>query len=74
MLDPPRDGLKIKGKLFDKKRGIKTVLYISCDLATLTRDVKFMQEQGFKIKEVQPVDMFPQTPHIEVLVHLQRTK
>ncbi len=72
VLDPPRDGLKIKGRLFEKKRGLKKVFYISCDLATLTRDIKYMQEHGFKVKEVQPLDMFPQTPHIELLVHLQR--
>lgn len=74
ILDPPRDGLKIKGNLFDakgdKKTKIKNIFYISCDLATLTRDLEFMQEQKFKIKEIQPLDMFPQTSHIEIMVWL----
>jgi 23S rRNA (uracil1939-C5)-methyltransferase len=74
VLDPPREGLKIKGELFDKKHKLQQIIYISCDLATLCRDLKEMQQAGFNLREVQPVDLFPQTPHVEVLVHLSRGK
>lgn len=72
VLDPPRDGLKIKENLLPKKSKVSDVLYISCDLATLVRDVEYFQSQKFKIKEIQPLDMFPQTPHVETLVWLAR--
>ncbi len=72
ILDPPRDGLKVKEHLLPKKSKIRDVLYVSCDLATLVRDVEYFQGHKFKIKEVQPLDMFPQTPHVETLVWLRR--
>lgn len=72
VLDPPRDGLKVLGNLFAKKSQIKHVFYISCDLATLTRDLAVFQENKFKIKDVQPIDQFPNTPHIECLVYLKK--
>ncbi len=77
LLDPPRDGLKnetlksVQG-LFRKKSRIQDVLYISCNLATLVRDLQAFTDHGFKIKDVQPVDQFPHTPHIELMVHLQK--
>ena len=72
VLDPPRDGLKIRKNLFNKKNKLSKVLYISCDLATLVRDLSDFCQNGFDIVDVQPVDLFPQTPHIEVLVELHR--
>lgn len=73
VLDPPRDGLKEREKfLGPKKRGIKKVFYISCDLMTLVRDVKAFQQEGFHVSEVQPLDQFPHTPHIELMVAMER--
>ena len=72
VLDPPRDGLKAKDGLFAKHAQLSDVFYIYCDLATLTRDLKDFIAQGFKVREIQPLDMFPQTPHIEMLVHLRK--
>lgn len=72
ILDPPRDGLPSTDEVLKEGASIREVLYISCDLATLTRDLKQFLDGGFKVREVQPVDMFPQTPHIETLVHLRR--
>lgn len=72
VLDPPRDGLKVKDGLFAKHAQLSDVFYISCDLATLTRDLKDFIAEGFKVREIQPLDMFPQTPHIEMLVHLRK--
>ena len=72
VLDPPREGLKVLGELFKINRQLNDVFYISCDLATLMRDTRKFIEQGFIVKDAQPVDMFPQTPHIEMLVWLSR--
>lgn len=73
VLDPPRDGLKCRAGLFDKKSRLRHVIYISCDLATLCRDLRDFIAAGFEIHEVQPVDLFPQTPHVELLVSLRRS-
>ena len=73
VLDPPRDGLKIKGALFANTSGIQQIFYISCDLATFCRDAQEICAQGFHLDEVQPVDMFPQTPHVELLSVFRRT-
>ena len=48
------------------------VVYVSCDSATLARDVKYMGEQGYRVEKVQGCDMFPFTVHCEVCVKLCR--
>ena len=74
VLDPPRDGLKVsKGIFSQKKSKLRDVFYISCDLATLMRDVKTFLDHGYSVVEVQPLDQFPHTAHIEILVHLKKT-
>lgn len=72
VLDPPRDGLKTLGQLQTKKSPIKTLLYISCDLATFARDAQALIKEGFNLTLLQPVDMFPQTPHVELLARFAR--
>lgn len=72
VVDPPRDGLKLKEGLLRKRSKLRDILYVSCDLATFARDVKDLYARGFILLEVQPVDMFPQTPHVEILAHLRR--
>ena len=72
VLDPPRDGVKHIDKLLPKTTSIKQIFYISCNLATLIRDLQQMCERGFKITEVQPLDQTPHTPHIELLVALEK--
>ncbi len=72
VLDPPRDGLKNKVGMFRKKHRYSHIFYISCDLMTLARDIKDMQEHKYKVVEVQPLDQFPHTPHVECMVHLQK--
>lgn len=72
VLDPPRDGLKCRSGLFDRRRRLRDVLYISCDLATFTRDLRDFLAAGYILDELQPVDLFPQTPHVELLAHLRR--
>ena len=49
------------------------VVYVSCDSATLARDVKWLSENGYKLKEVTPCDMFGQTTHVECVVALHRS-
>ena len=49
------------------KNKIQTIIYISCNTATFARDVKILSENGYELKKVSAVDMFPQTSHIEVV-------
>jgi 23S rRNA (uracil1939-C5)-methyltransferase len=72
-LDPPRRGCE--PALLDAlvAAQIKRIVYISCDPATLARDVKALAAGGYRLVEVQPVDMFPQTGKVEVTVLLRRT-
>ncbi|WP_370978173.1 class I SAM-dependent RNA methyltransferase [Agaribacterium sp. ZY112] len=74
VLDPPRDGLKQKKLLFPKKPRFKSVFYISCDLATFCRDARAFIDGGYKLIEVQPLDQFPQTPHVEILAYFKSKK
>ncbi|MGB9822602.1 23S rRNA (uracil(1939)-C(5))-methyltransferase RlmD [Thermodesulfovibrio sp.] len=65
VLDPPRVGcMKEVLEAISEKR-IKKIIYVSCEPSTLARDLKYLGQKGYKLIEVQPVDMFPQTYHIE---------
>lgn len=64
VVDPPRKGLDKTTIENIKKIKAKKVIYISCNPATLVRDLSYLEEQ-YNIKEIQPVDMFPFTSHIE---------
>ncbi|WP_116365511.1 class I SAM-dependent RNA methyltransferase [Parahaliea mediterranea] len=72
VLDPPRDGLQAADELFGTPNQLSDVLYISCDLATFCRDSRVLLDTGFKALTVQPLDLFPQTPHVELLAHFSR--
>lgn len=65
ILDPPRVGCtkEVIQAIVDKK--IKKVIYVSCEPSTLARDLKLLKQNGYEVVSVQPVDMFPQTYHIE---------
>lgn len=65
VIDPPRIGVmrSVLEAIAEKK--IRKVIYVSCEPSTLARDLKYLKEKGYKLIEVQPVDMFPQTYHIE---------
>ena len=70
IVDPPRDGLhknvvNFLGEL--KKEQDFKLLYISCNPITMVRDIELLLTHGFQIKKIQPVDMFPQTHHIECI-------
>lgn len=70
ILDPPRKGCQ--KELFDviEKMNPKRIVYVSCDSATLARDLQILDEKGYIAKEVTPVDMFPRTPHVEAVALL----
>ena len=70
ILDPPRSGCaQAMLDAISKLKNIKLV-YVSCDANTLCRDLSILVNNGFKIKKVQPIDMFPHTRHIECVVTL----
>lgn len=72
LLDPPRQGLE-KPMVKDLSRlQPETIIYVSCDPATMSRDVFSLGAQGYKVTAATPVDMFPQTHHVESLVVLEK--
>lgn len=71
ILDPPRKGCTPEVIEFLSKRDIKHIVYVSCDADTLARDCKLFATLGYTIGEVDPVDMFPRTGHIENVVCLK---
>lgn len=72
VVDPPRKGCdkELLDIIIDMQPD--RVVYVSCDPATLARDLKILGEGGYEVKEVQPVDMFPETVHIECCVLLYK--
>ncbi|VEU82033.1 23S rRNA (uracil(1939)-C(5))-methyltransferase RlmD [Acholeplasma hippikon] len=71
VIDPPRAGLHKSLLTVLNQKQFKKIIYLSCELNTLTRDLKVLRET-YKLKEVIPVRMFPQTTSIETLVILER--
>ena len=71
-VDPPRKGCDETLLETIVEMQPKKVVYISCNPATLGRDLKYLSENGIEIKKVQPVDMFPQTSHVESVVLLEK--
>ncbi len=69
--DPPRDGMHPKVVEQLLKVGAEQIVYVSCNSATQARDLALMKEQ-YQIEKVQPVDMFPQTHHVENVVLLKK--
>jgi 23S rRNA (uracil1939-C5)-methyltransferase len=70
--DPPRAGLHPKAVTALAALTPERIVYVSCNPATLARDVGDLSRQGYHLEWVQPVDMFPQTPHIEAVARLSR--
>lgn len=73
IVDPPRKGCSPKTLKEITKIKPKQILYVSCNPATLARDVKYLtKDDDYKLKKVLPIDMFPQTGHIECIASLER--
>lgn len=70
VLNPPRKGCD--PSLIEKvgTMSLKRIVYVSCDPATLARDLRLLAEKGWKLESVEPFDMFPQTAHVETVATL----
>lgn len=66
LLDPPREGARGIGAAL-RDLGVPRVVYVSCDPATFARDLRACGEAGYRVEEVVPVDLFPQTHHVEAI-------
>jgi len=70
--DPPRAGFHPKALQALAALGAERLVYVSCNPATLARDLGELVRAGYRLEWVHPVDMFPQTPHIEAVARLRR--
>lgn len=71
-MDPPRQGIDASFAALLSRVNAETIAYLSCDIATLARDLKILTNAGhFKVDQVVPFDMFPRTKHIEAMVLLK---
>lgn len=73
-LDPPRKGCDPAVLTAIAEAAVAELWYLSCDAATLARDLKFLVSKGYRLMVVQPFDMFPQTGHVETLVRMEYVK
>jgi 23S rRNA (uracil1939-C5)-methyltransferase len=72
VIDPPRSGLGDRVARALASAGAPQVIYVSCDPATLARDLIPLQAAGYRVDEAHLVDLFPQTYHLETVLHLVR--
>jgi 23S rRNA (uracil1939-C5)-methyltransferase len=73
VVDPPRAGLHPRVVARVTELSPSRIVYVSCNPATLARDLKDFGSLGWRLAEVTPYDMFPHTPHIECVARLERT-
>jgi 23S rRNA (uracil1939-C5)-methyltransferase len=73
VVDPPRAGLSQKVVRRVLEAEAKRIVYVSCNPTTLAPNARQMADAGYELKTVRPVDMFPQTPHIESVALLERS-
>ena len=71
-MDPPRAGSTEEFLTAVKTLAPKRLVYVSCNPVTLSRDLEFITRNGYEVKKIQPVDMFPFTDHCETVVLLTR--
>ena len=74
VVDPPRKGCEESVLATMVKMQPKRIVYVSCDSATLARDLKYLRGEGYEVKKVQGVDQFPHTVHVETVVLLSQQK
>lgn len=72
ILDPPRKGTTTELLDFLSDKNVSDILYISCDPATLARDLGYMSSKGYSISKVHPINLFPKTKHVECIALLCR--
>ena len=73
-MDPPRAGSDKNFLSSLLTLSPKRIVYISCNPETLARDLLYLVKNGYKVKKIQPVDMFPHTNHVETVVLLSKLK
>ncbi|HAZ08344.1 MAG TPA: 23S rRNA (uracil(1939)-C(5))-methyltransferase RlmD [Elusimicrobia bacterium] len=73
IVDPPRVGLSQPVRRFLTDRKLKRLVYVSCDPATFARDAGFLAHSGYTLKKVTPIDLFPQTSHVELVALMDRS-
>ena len=74
VLDPPRAGLNAKARQALVDLTPREIIYISCDPATLARDLKHFTEASYSLQSLHAFDMFPQTAHVETMIELHRAQ
>jgi 23S rRNA (uracil1939-C5)-methyltransferase len=72
VVDPPRSGLPEGGAAALAQLARRRIVYVSCDPATLARDLAVLGKRDFRLTQVRGFDLFPQTPHVEALAVLER--
>ena len=72
VVDPPRKGCDNLCLDTMLKMSPSKIVYVSCDSATLARDLRYLCDGGYQLKKVCPVDQFAQTVHVETVVGLQK--
>ncbi|PLX34222.1 MAG: 23S rRNA (uracil(1939)-C(5))-methyltransferase RlmD [Clostridiales bacterium] len=72
VLDPPREGIMEKALMDIIAYDVDEILYISCNPKTLARDLLILKGNGYEMKQMALVDMFPHTPHVETVVKLSK--
>jgi len=72
IIDPPRKGCEESVLTTIKEMNPRKIVYVSCNPSTLARDLRILQEGGYNINEIQPVDMFPHSVHVETVVLMSR--
>lgn len=73
-MDPPRAGSSPDFLKSIVKTAPKRVVYVSCSVETLERDLLFLSKNGYRVRKIQPVDMFPHTSHVETVVLLTKVQ
>jgi 23S rRNA (uracil1939-C5)-methyltransferase len=75
VLDPPRKGVDEEALKSVIELQCDRIIYVSCEPSTLARDLKILEQGGYETSSIQPVDLFPQTYHVETVSVLdKRTK
>ena len=72
VVDPPRKGLNADTIEALHRMSPRRIVYVSCDPATLARDVALLKERGYTLKTAAAADLFPRCAHVEAIVSLQR--
>lgn len=74
LLDPPRAGCEEKVLAAIAQVMPQRIVYVSCNPASLARDLAYLEQNGYQAVVAQPVDMFPMTHHVETVVLMTRVK